>query len=95
MDKTELAREIGRQLGLPRAAASRALDAALKGIEAGLRRDGEVAIRGFGTFRRDTTAMRVLPHPKTGKKRWTKPRQTVRFVPGQPLDEAIQGPANV
>jgi DNA-binding protein HU-beta len=52
MNKAELVNEVHRLLGdgTSRAAAERAADSVLQAISAGLRRDAEVHLVGFGTF---------------------------------------------
>lgn len=91
MDKETLVRAACARLGLPRREVERNLEALLGVIQAGLASDGEVVLRGFGTFRRGQTAMRLIPNAKTGKKRWSKPQPTVRFSPGTRLQGAIRG----
>ena len=50
MSKTELVELIAKEAGLSKADAARALDATIAGITAGLKKDGKVALVGFGTF---------------------------------------------
>ena len=50
MGKQELVEFIAAKAGLTKADATRALDAALEGITTGLKKEGKVALVGFGTF---------------------------------------------
>ena len=50
MSKTELVEFIAAKAGLTKADATRALDATIEGITTGLKKEGKVALVGFGTF---------------------------------------------
>ena len=50
MSKTELVEFVAGKAGLTKADAGRALDAVLEGITTGLKKEGKVALVGFGTF---------------------------------------------
>ncbi|HAB66189.1 MAG TPA: DNA-binding protein HU, partial [Firmicutes bacterium] len=50
MGKQELVEFMAAKAGLSKADAARALDAALEGITTGLKKEGKVALVGFGTF---------------------------------------------
>ena len=50
MSKTELVEFVAATAGLTKADALRALDATIEGITKGLKKDGKVALVGFGTF---------------------------------------------
>ena len=50
MTKTELVEFIAAKAGLTKADATRALEATIEGITDGLKKDGKVALVGFGTF---------------------------------------------
>ena len=63
MSKTELVELIAKEAGLSKADAARALDATIAGITAGLKKDGKVALVGFGTFSAKKRAAREGINP--------------------------------
>ncbi len=65
MGKQELVEFIAAKAGLTKADAGRALDAALEGITAGLKKEGKVALVGFGTFSAKERAAREGINPLT------------------------------
>ena len=50
-----------------KAAAARALDAVIGGIEAGVKKDGQVQLIGFGTFKIKSRPARKGRNPGTGE----------------------------
>lgn len=89
LDKRDVVKEFGSKAGLTRQRSLELVDMFLAIVQEGLTHDGEVAIRGFGRFYASKTHMRVVPDRKTGKRRWTKPRPTVRFQPRAGLLAAV------
>ena len=65
MSKTELVELIAEQAEISKAAAARALDAALEGITTGLKKEGKVTLVGFGTFSAKKRAAREGINPLT------------------------------
>ena len=65
MSKTELVEFVAAKAGLTKADALRALDAAIEGITEGLKKDGKVALVGFGTFTAKERAAREGINPLT------------------------------
>ncbi len=89
MGKQELVEFIAAKAGLTKADATRALDAALEGITAGLKKEGKVALVGFGTFSAKERAGREGINPLT-KEKLTIPAKTVAsFKAGSKLKAAI------
>lgn len=78
-----------------KAAAGRAVDAVLDGIAAGIKKDGNVQLIGFGTFAVKTRAARDGRNPLTGEKIKIKASKTVGFKAGTALkaDAAKNKPA--
>ena len=69
MNKQELIDAIlaNKEAGIEsKAAAARALDAVLDGIAAGIKKDGNVQLIGFGTFSVKSRAARTGRNPQTG-----------------------------
>ncbi len=89
MSKTELVDFIAADANLTKADAGRALDAALKGIQTGLKKDGKVALVGFGTFSAKKRAARDGINPLT-KEAIKIPAKTVAsFKAGSKLKDAL------
>ena len=65
MSKTELVEFVAAEAGVSKAEAGRVLDAVLAGIQKGLKKDGKVALVGFGTFAAKKRAAREGINPLT------------------------------
>ena len=61
MNKTELIEHIARQADISKAAAGRALEALLGGIQTSLKKGNSVTLVGFGTFVLGRRAARTGP----------------------------------
>ena len=89
MSKTELVEIIASKAGLTKADAARALDAAIEGITTGLKKEGKVALVGFGTFSAKKRAAREGINPLT-KATIKIPAKTVAsFKAGSKLKDAL------
>ena len=89
MGKQELVEFIAAKAGLTKADASRALDAAIEGITTGLKKEGKVALVGFGTFSAKERAAREGINPLT-KETIKIPAKTVAsFKAGSKLKDAL------
>lgn len=89
MSKTELVDFIANEAGLTKADAARALDACIAGITSGLKKEGKVALVGFGTFSAKTRAAREGINPLT-KEPLSIPAKTVAsFKAGSKLKDAL------
>ena len=90
MKKPDLVEKVKELAGLEsKAAAERAVNAILEGIEAGLQKDGEVQLIGFGTFRVKDRPARDGRNVKTGEKIRIKASKTVAFKVGTPLKLSV------
>lgn len=87
MNKAELVAEVQKQLGgdASKAAAERAVEAVLGGIRKGVKKDKEVQLVGFGTFKVAKRAARKGVNPRTKQAITIKASRTVRFRPGASL----------
>ncbi len=83
MKRQQVIEEVRRALGgtATAGAAELALDAVLRSIQEGLRREGEVKIAGFGSFRVHESAGRMVKHPKTGELCAVLAQRVVKFRP--------------
>jgi DNA-binding protein HU-beta len=89
MSKTELVEFVAKEAGLTKADATRALDATIAGVTAGLKKEGKVALVGFGTFSAKKRAARSGINPLT-KAAIKIPAKTVAsFKAGSKLKEAL------
>ena len=89
MNKAQLIEIIAAQSDMTVAAAGRALEATLRGIQEGLHQEGEVAISGFGKFYVVERAARAGRNPKTGEAIDIPASSAVKFSPGKGLKEAV------
>ena len=89
MGKQELVEFIAAKAGLTKADATRALDAALEGITTGLKKEGKVALVGFGTFTAKERAAREGRNPQTGETVKIAARVVPGFKAGNKLKEAL------
>jgi DNA-binding protein HU-beta len=91
VNKAQLVEQIRGHLGagVSRAHAERALQAVMAGIEKGLKKDGAVALIGFGTFTVRRRGARMGRNPKTGEAIRIEPSRTVRFRAGRDLKGRI------
>lgn len=89
MSKMDLVEFIASKAGLTKADAARALDATLEGLTTGLKKEGKVALVGFGTFSAKKRAAREGINPLT-KETIKIPAKTVAsFKAGSKLKDAL------
>ncbi|HRF29242.1 MAG: HU family DNA-binding protein [Azonexus sp.] len=89
MNKTELIDAIAAQADISKAAAGRALDAAVESITAALQKGDSVSLIGFGTFYVGERAARTGRNPRTGKTLEIKAAKSPKFRPGKGLKDAL------
>ena len=89
MNKTELIDAIAAQADISKAAAGRALDAAVESITAALQKGDSVSLIGFGTFYVGERAARTGRNPRTGKTLEIKAAKSPKFSPGKGLKDAL------
>ena len=89
MSKQSLVEIIAAKAGLSKADASRALDAALEGIQSGLKKEGKVTLVGFGTFKVTKRAARTGRNPLTGGTLNIPARNAVSFKAGSKLKDSV------
>ena len=89
MSKTELIELVAEKANMSKAEAGRALDSMLEGIQTGLKKEGKVALVGFGTFSAKKRAAREGINPLT-KEAIKIPAKTVAsFKAGSKLKDAL------
>lgn len=89
MNKTELIEHIAQQADISKAAAGRALEALIGGVKTTLKKNGSVAIAGFGTFAVTKRKPRVGRNPRTGAEIKIKGGKVAKFRPGKALKDAL------
>jgi DNA-binding protein HU-beta len=93
MNKADLVNAVLKNLGngTSRAQAERNVDAVIDSIRSGLKKDKNVQLVGFGTFRVADRKARIGVNPKTGEKIKIKASKTVKFAAGKDLKAKIGG----
>ncbi|KAB0583482.1 MULTISPECIES: HU family DNA-binding protein [Ideonella] len=89
MNKTELIDLIAQQADISKAAATRALEAMIGGVQTTLKKGGSVSIVGFGTFAVTKRAARTGRNPRTGATIKIKAAKVPKFRPGKGLKDAL------
>ena len=89
MNKAGLIEVVAGELRCSKAAAERSINAMLKGVGRGLRRDREVVLVGFGTFRVSRRRARKGVNPRTGKPIRIRASRHVSFHAGKDLKKTV------
>ena len=89
MNKSELIDQIAESADLSKAAAGRALEAAIDAIKTSLADGGMVTLVGFGTFYVGKREARTGRNPRTGKAVSIKSAQVPKFRAGKGLKDAV------
>lgn len=89
MNKSELIEAIAKDADMSKAAASRALDAAIAAVQQSLKKGGMVTLVGFGTFYVGKRAARTGRNPQTGDTIKIKAAKIPKFRAGKSLKDAI------
>ena len=89
MSKTELVEFVAAKAGLTKADAQRALDATFEGITTGLKKEGKVALVGFGTFTAKQRAARDGINPLTKEPIKIHTKVVASFKAGSKLKDAL------
>ncbi len=89
MNKSELIDQIAAEADMSKAAAGRALDAAVAAVKQTLKNGGTVTLVGFGTFHVGKRAARSGRNPRTGATIKIKSAAIPKFRPGKALKDAL------
>ncbi|MCB1929228.1 MAG: HU family DNA-binding protein [Rhodocyclaceae bacterium] len=89
MNKSELIDQVADQAEISKAAAGRALDAAIGSIKNALKKGGTVTLVGFGTFYVGKRAARTGRNPRTGANIKIKSAKVPKFRAGKGLKDAV------
>ena len=89
MYKSELVEVIAQEAEISKAAAGRALDAAVEAIKQALKKNQDVTLVGFGTFSVGKRAARTGRNPRTGDTIKIDAAKVPKFRPGKALKDAV------
>ena len=89
MSKNDLVEFIAKAANLTKADAARALDATMEGIQTGLKKEGKVALVGFGTFTAKERAARTGINPLTKESIKIPAKTVASFKAGSKLKDAL------
>jgi len=89
MNKSELIDAVADAADIPRAVATRAVEAVTDSITAALQRDDTVTLVGFGSFVVSKREARTGRNPKTGEPIELKAARVPKFRPGKALKDAL------
>lgn len=89
MNKSELIDQVADAADISRAAAGRAVDAAIDAITGSLKQSEPVSLVGFGTFLVRERAARKGRNPQTGENIDIAASRAAAFKPGKALKDAL------
>ncbi|MBW2096795.1 MAG: HU family DNA-binding protein [Deltaproteobacteria bacterium] len=89
MTKAELVAEIAKKSGLAKADAERALNSFVETAKKTLKKEGRLALAGFGTFSVNKRKARTGRNPRTGETIKIKAKKVVKFKAGKALSDSI------
>ncbi len=89
MNKSELIEAIAASADIPKAAATRALDAMVESVTDSLKKGESVSLVGFGTFAIKERAARTGRNPQTGQPIQISAAKVPSFKAGKALKDAI------
>ncbi|GAB2797947.1 DNA-binding protein HU-beta [Halomonas shantousis] len=89
MNKSELIEAIAASADIPKAAASRALDAMIESVTDSLKKGDSVALVGFGTFSIKERAARTGRNPQTGQPIEISAAKVPSFKAGKALKDSV------
>ena len=89
MNKSELIEAIAASADIPKAAASRALDAMVDTVTESLKKGDSVSLVGFGTFSVKERAARTGRNPQTGQPIQISAAKVPTFKAGKALQDSV------
>ncbi len=92
MNKTELIETVAAKSELTKAAAGRAVEAALEAITEAVAKGDSVSVIGFGTFEARKRAARTGKNPQTGAAIKIAATTVPAFRPGKAFKDKVAGP---
>jgi len=89
VNKSELIEAIAASADIPKAAASRALDAMVETVTDSLKKGDSVSLVGFGTFQVKERAARTGRNPQTGQPIEISAAKVPSFKAGKALKDSV------
>jgi len=89
VNKSELIDQVAKSADISKAAAGRAIDAAIAAIRGTLKKGGMVTLVGFGTFYVGKRAARSGRNPRTGAAIKIKAARVPKFRAGKELKDTV------
>lgn len=89
MNKSELIEAIAASADIPKAAATRALDAMVEAVTDSLKKGDSVSLVGFGTFTVKERAARTGRNPQTGQPIEISAAKVPSFKAGKALKDSV------
>jgi|TARA_R100001369_G_scaffold92509_1_gene138008 DNA-binding protein HU-beta len=89
VNKSELIEAIAASADIPKAAATRALDAMVESVTDSLKKGESVSLVGFGTFAIKERAARTGRNPQTGQPIQISAAKVPSFKAGKALKDAV------
>ena len=89
MNKSELIDAVAANADISKAAAGRALDAAMEAVKKALKKGDMVTLVGFGTFYVGKRAARTGRNPRTGTAIKIKAAKVPKFRAGKGLKDSV------
>jgi DNA-binding protein HU-beta len=89
MNKSELIQSVAEIAGIPKATATKAVDAVIESVKNRLSDGDSVTLIGFGTFTVRERAARTGRNPRTGDPINIKAAKVPVFKPGKALKDAV------
>jgi DNA-binding protein HU-beta len=91
MNKSEMIDAVAQGADISKAAAGKALDAAIDAVVKAVSKGDTVTLVGFGTFKSSKRAARTGRNPQTGKEIKIAATTVPRFTPGAGFKAAVAG----
>lgn len=89
MNKSDLITYVANKTGLKKSQASKAIDSCFEGISRSLKRQEDVRLVGFGTFRVTTRKATEGRNPRTGQKIRIPATRLPKFKAGKALRKTV------
>ncbi len=89
MNKQELIDAVAESADLPKASATRAIDAVIESITSALQKGDSVSLVGFGSFNVKSRPARVGRNPQTGAAINIAAANVPSFKPGKALKDSV------
>jgi len=89
MNKGELIDKIAKDAKVSKVQASNALNSAIEGVVATLKKGGKVTLVGFGTFSVSSRKARTGRNPQTGAPLKISAKKVTKFSAGAELKKAV------